>query len=159
MKFFQITVPEGVIYQNFTLEPENDPNFEDPEIEFIHRNHEQLTTLLHQVAEKYPQITKLTSIGKSIQNRELWVMEISDNPGIKEVLEPEVKIISNMHGNEVKGRVLSIAMIQHLTQNYEKEERITEIVNNHRIFIMPRLVFTRFIFHNSIFVNPYAAEN
>ena len=131
-------MPEGVIYQNFTLLPESDPTFEDPEIEFVHRNHDLLTQLLHQVSEKYPKITKLTSIGKSIEGRDLWVMEISDNPGEKEVFEPEFKIIANMHGNEVKGRVVSIAMIQHLTQNYEKEDRITELLNNHRIFIMPR---------------------
>ena len=125
------------MYHNFTLIPEA-PTAEDPGMTLIHRNHAQMTEFLHEIAKKYPTLCKLDTIGQSVQGRDLWIMEISDNPGEHEVLEPEFKLIGNMHGNEAKGRVIALALIEHLLDNYGSDERITQLVDNHRIVIMPR---------------------
>jgi carboxypeptidase D len=90
------------------------------------------------LSENYSNISKLYSIGKSVEGRDLWVMEISDNPGEHEVLEPEFKLVANMHGNEVKGRVVAVKYIQHLLENYGIDPSITTLVETHRIHIMPR---------------------
>ena len=98
-----------------------------------------MTSFLHAMEARFGDLCVLQSIGKSVEGRDLWVMEISDNPGTHEELEPEFKLIGNMHGNEVKGRVVALAMIQHLLENYGKDETITDVVDNHRIFIMPSM--------------------
>ena len=46
---------------------------------------------------------KLFSIGKSVEGRDLWVLKISDNVNVDEV-EPEIKYISSMHGDEIVGQ-------------------------------------------------------
>lgn len=51
---------------------------------FLYLDHDQLTDALRKLASDYPHITRMYSIGKSVQNRDLWVLEISDNPGIHE---------------------------------------------------------------------------
>jgi Zinc carboxypeptidase len=51
---------------------------------FVYQSHEQLTSLLHSYATNYSHITRLYSVGKSVNNQDLWVMEISDNPGTHE---------------------------------------------------------------------------
>ena len=79
-----------------------DPNYLENPMRSYH-NYNELTDFLININSEFPDITNLFSIGQSVQGRELWVLEISDNPGINEV-EPEFKYIANMHGDETVGR-------------------------------------------------------
>ena len=106
---------------------------------FIHHSHKAMTAFLKTVAGLYPNITRLYSVGESVYNRELWVMEISDNPGIHEPGEPEFKYVGNMHGNEVVGRETLLLLIQALCENYQKITAITALVDYTRIHIMPSM--------------------
>ncbi|RUS78696.1 hypothetical protein EGW08_013551, partial [Elysia chlorotica] len=58
-------------------------NFKEPS-QFEHHNFEQMTIFLRSLTERYPTITRLYSVGQSVQGRDLWVLEISDNPGVHE---------------------------------------------------------------------------
>lgn len=53
-------------------------------LEFPHHDDTALTQFMRSIADRFPLITRLTSIGKSVENRDLWVIEISDQPGIHE---------------------------------------------------------------------------
>ena len=106
---------------------------------FRHHSHEAMTVFLETVARLYPSITRLYSIGKSVRQRDLWVIEISDNPGTHEPGEPEFKYVGNMHGNEVVGRETLLLLIQALCENYGKDKAITALVDNTRIHIMPSM--------------------
>ncbi len=98
----------------------------------------QVAQKLYALAAKYPNIMKLTSIGKSSQGKELLVMKISDNVGADEV-EPEFKYISSMHGDEITGRELTVSLIEEIGEKYGSDSEITNLVNNTEIFIMPSM--------------------
>jgi carboxypeptidase D len=66
----------------------------------------------------------------------LWYVEISDNIASQED-EPNLLYISTMHGDEVVGKELMIYLIRKLTAEYGQTDRVTNLVNNARIFIMP----------------------
>lgn len=106
---------------------------------FIHHGHDQMTVFLKTMAKLYTNITRLYSVGKSVLGRDLWVMEISDNPGTHEPGEPEFKYVGNMHGNEVLGRELLLLLIQALCENYQKISGITALVDYTRIHILPSM--------------------
>ncbi|XP_069136324.1 carboxypeptidase D-like [Argopecten irradians] len=113
-------------------------NFVEP-TEFKHHHYADLQAFLEDVNHKYPHITRLYSVGVSVQGRQLWTMEISDNPGIHEPGEPEFKYIGNMHGNEVVGREVLLSLIQLLCDNYNHNHFISLFVNLTRIHIMPSM--------------------
>lgn len=99
----------------------------------------EIEEVLHQLHEQYPQLTKLFSIGKTHDQRELWMMKISDNPHEDEV-EPEVKYVANMHGDEILGREFLILLLKDLLEGYSKQDPYyTKLIDNTEIFILPSL--------------------
>ncbi|KAL7648646.1 UNVERIFIED_CONTAM: hypothetical protein RMT77_000552 [Armadillidium vulgare] len=96
-----------------------------------------LQSKLEDLAQRFPNISRLYSVGKSVNGRELYVIEISDNPGVHEPGEPEFRYIANMHGDETSGRVLLLILAQYLLEGYNRIPRVTRLVNNTRIHLMP----------------------
>ncbi|KAM6315882.1 carboxypeptidase D [Podargus strigoides] len=108
-------------------------------VDFRHHHFSDMEIFLRRYANEYPSITHLYSVGKSVELRELYVMEISDNPGMHEAGEPEFKYIGNMHGNEVVGRELLLNLIEYLCKNFGTDPEVTELVRSTRIHIMPSM--------------------
>ncbi|KAF6251377.1 putative carboxypeptidase [Scenedesmus sp. NREL 46B-D3] len=79
------------------------------------------------------------SIGSSAVDRQpLWVLEISDNPGVQEP-EPNFKYVANMHGDETSGRALLPLLAEWLCEHHLKDERAARIVRDMHLFIMPTM--------------------
>lgn len=108
-------------------------------LEFVYHNYESLTELLFNISQEFPHITNLSSIGKTVENRDLWVLQITDNPGELEPGEPWFKYVGNMHGNEAVGREILIYLIQYLCGQYGKDDKVKTLVDNTNIYIMPSM--------------------
>lgn len=139
---FELYGPKGTIAwldsMNIHYHMDHGHNKNDQEKFAGYPNFRQITNFLKSMAKKYPKIAKLESIGKSVEGRELWVMKISDNVNVDEV-EPEFKYISSMHGDEITGRELMQFYIKDLLEGYGKDQRITDLINNTELYIMPSM--------------------
>jgi len=96
----------------------------------------QMTTELQNIENTYPDITRLYDLGQSVQGRVLWGLKITDNPDSEEN-EPEVRICGLHHGNEWMSAELPLNLALLLTENYNIDPSITELVNNREIWIIP----------------------
>jgi predicted deacylase len=84
---------------------------------------------------KYPSITKLYSIGKSVKNRDLWVMKLSKNAKTDDK-RPEFKYIANMHGDEIVGREVMLKFIKECTEKYGTDPQFTNLLDKFQIHIL-----------------------
>ncbi len=109
------------------------------DLEFRHYSNEELYALMDFYGAQFPDITRVYSIGQSVQGRDLRVIEISDNPGVHEPGEPEFKYVANTHGNEVTGRVTLLWLMQTLCNNYSSDPSIRDIVDSTRIHLLPSM--------------------
>lgn len=108
-------------------------------VEYEHHNYTAMTNTFKGINEQWPDITRLYSIGKSIGQRELWVLEITDSPGIHEEGEPNFKYIGNMHGNEVVGREMLLHLAFYLCSQYNTDQHVKTLVDSTRIHILPSM--------------------
>lgn len=100
---------------------------------FNHKNTNRSTTA------RYPNLTALYSIGKSVQGRDLWVMVVSASPYEHMIGKPDVKYVGNIHGNEPVGRELLLHLIQYLVTSYTTDPYIKWLLDNTRIHILPAM--------------------
>jgi carboxypeptidase D len=106
----------------------------------IWHTYTQATNDLNTIHNAYPTLTRLISIGKTVQNRDMWAMEITDNPGVEED-EPEFLYNGQIHGDEPVGMENSMHFIQYLLENYNGTggdgPRVTNLVNNMDVWVVP----------------------
>ncbi|XP_055525100.1 carboxypeptidase D isoform X2 [Wyeomyia smithii] len=120
----------------------NEPRVYRPDtssLDFVYHNHDDMTRYLRATTARYPNLTALYSIGKSVQGRDLWVMVVSSSPYEHMLGKPDVKYIGNIHGNEAVGRELLLHLIQYLITSYTSDPYIKWLLDNTRIHILPSL--------------------
>lgn len=98
--------------------------------------YEAYVSMMYQFQTDFPDLCEVTSIGQSIEGRELLVARISDNVGLQEG-EPEFLYTGTIHGDEVTGYILLLRLIDYLLNNYGTDPEVTEMVNNIDIWINP----------------------
>ena len=109
-------------------------------LELKHHNYKSMLEYMNKIQAKCPDITRQYSIGKTVEGRELMVMEISADPGIQKALKPNFKYIGNMHGNEVLGRETLLYLLDYLCTQYQNgDPEAKGLVENTRIHIMPSM--------------------
>jgi len=91
-------------------------NFES----YVYYDYEKMTILLHELSHNYSNILSLDSIGITYEGRDIWMVKLSDNVSSDEE-EPGVLFIGAHHGNEKPSFEVLIYFINHMVNNYYKE--------------------------------------
>ena len=97
----------------------------------------QMNTEMNNLVTAYPGLVQKTSLGLSIEGRNIWCLKISDNVATDENNEPEVLYLGLQHAREAITGTSLIFFAQYLAQNYGTKDEVTELVNNREIFIIP----------------------
>lgn len=98
----------------------------------------EIETFLQDLALEYPTMARHFTYGQSVQGRLQHGLVISDDVHNTEP-EPEVRLASNIHGDEVPGMIILLNFAEYLLSNYGRPgfEDVTNLVDNYEIHLMP----------------------
>jgi len=96
----------------------------------------EMEDFLEDIAKDYPDITSLYSIGTTYEGRDIWCLEISDNPDVDEG-EPGVFYMGLHHAREWPTLEICLNIADMLTSEYDTDPVITDVVNNRRLWLVP----------------------
>jgi len=104
-----------------------------------YETHKQMIGRLRNIEQRNPNIAKIGSIGTSVKGKPLVYLKLSGNVNRRSLMEPMVKYVGNMHGNEVVSRQVLIYLAEYLANGYGRDGRITRLLNTTEIFLLPTL--------------------
>ncbi len=93
-------------------------------------------------------VSNKISLGQTIEGRDIWAIQISDNPNITEN-EPEVLYHAAIHAREVITPEVLLYFMNHLTDNYGTDPEVTDIVDNRQLWFV-LVVNPDGYFHNEV---------
>jgi carboxypeptidase T len=104
----------------------------------LYHTYAEMTTLLLDLAIAYPSIMSVSSIGKTYEGRDLWMIKLSDNVHQQEN-EPEVLFMGAHHGNEKPSYEVCLYFIQYMVEHYDNSStpEVRDIINKTQIYILP----------------------
>ncbi|WP_432049549.1 M14 family zinc carboxypeptidase [Verrucosispora sp. NA02020] len=107
-----------------------------PPADANYHDYAEMTAVVNQVVADHPSIARKVSIGSSYEGRELVAVKISDNVATDEN-EPEILFNAQQHAREHLTVEMAIYLLNLFTDNYGSDSRITGLVNNREIWIVP----------------------
>jgi carboxypeptidase T len=97
-----------------------------------------MNTEIDQRLAAYPSIMSKRVIGKSYQGRDIVAIKVSDNVATDEN-EPEVLLTFHQHAREHLTVEMALYLLRELGAGYGSDSRVTDMVNNREIWIVPDL--------------------
>lgn len=98
---------------------------------------QQYDTIMHLLAERWPDVCLLDTIGFSVRGRPILVLKISDNPAEDEDDEPAVMLSAAIHGDELAGFVLLMRLAERLASGGNNSELVRKLTSGLEIWINP----------------------
>lgn len=109
-----------------------------PSADSKYHNYAEMNTEIDQRLAAYPSIMSKQVIGKSYQGRDIVAIKVSDNVATDEN-EPEVLLTFHQHAREHLTVEMALYLLRELGAGYGSDSRVTNMVNNREIWIVPDL--------------------
>lgn len=100
---------------------------------------EGLATILANLHKAFPDLTRLYSIGQSVQGRELWCLEVTAFKKGDPARKPGMYIDGNIHGNEVQGSEAVAYTAWYLCHQYGRVGKVTELLDRTVFYLIPTI--------------------
>ncbi|MBD3220009.1 hypothetical protein GF314_02100 [bacterium] len=98
---------------------------------------EAVTDALESLADAYPDLTELTSIGTSAEGRDIWQLTITAEKAGPHDTKPAMYVDGAIHGNEIQSTEVCLYLAWLLCDRYGEWERITALVDRTAFYVVP----------------------
>lgn len=101
--------------------------------------HEQLTSVLREYADAYPQLMQIKSIGKSHEGRDIWLAIVTNQVSGDDNDKPALWVDGNIHAVEVAGSSACLYLLHTLLTRFGSDADITRCLETRAFYICPRV--------------------
>ena len=104
--------------------------------------YEEITRIVHDWAKANPAFVRVKSIGKSVEGRDLWLLEIGRNP---DQARPAAWVDGNMHAIEVCGSSVALAIAEDAISIHRGDDKldlpahVKERLKGTLLYVLPRM--------------------
>jgi len=100
-------------------------------------DYDEMTQIIHDLVDAYPELLSLESLGKSEQGRDMWLITLNNSKTGEAKDKPAMYIDGNVHGNEIQAAETVLYSIWYLTKSYGKVDQLTELVDRVAFYFLP----------------------
>jgi len=101
--------------------------------------YDDLTSALRRLAGEYPELCELSSIGRSHEGRDVWMMTVTNTKTGPAADKPAMYVDGNMHAGEVTGSMVCLYGLHHLLSRYGSDEQVTWLLDTRAFYVAPRV--------------------
>jgi hypothetical protein len=102
-------------------------------------DHAGLGAILARLHQAFPELTRLYSLGKSYEGRELWCLEVTARAVGIPKRKPGMYIDGNIHGNEVQGGEVVAYTAWYLCHQYGRLADVTDLLDRCVFYLVPTI--------------------
>jgi murein tripeptide amidase MpaA len=99
----------------------------------------ELTELLQTWAEEHSSLCRLESIGQSYEDRNIWLVTVTNYDTGADLDKPAFLIEANIHAIELTGCTAALNLVQHLLTGYGRDPKVTRALDTRTFYVIPRL--------------------
>lgn len=102
-------------------------------------DHETLGEIGRRLEEAWPDRCRFSSIGRSVEGRELWLLTVTDFGSGEADAKPAMWIDGNIHANEIQGSEIALYTAWYLCEMADRVEWIAELLKYRTFYIVPTI--------------------
>lgn len=135
-----VVINSAYAQNDFVFRAAGSPENPKVPVAWNHYNtHAGITDICKKLAAAYPDLVQLSSMGKSFQGRDMWVMTITDFKKGKAEEKPALYIDGNIHSNEIQGAEFALYTAWYLAESFNSIAYIRELLADKTFYIVPTI--------------------
>ncbi len=97
----------------------------------------ELEKALKALVEGHPDLLSLSSLGKSVEGRELWCVTINDATTGPDRSKAAMYVDGNIHGNEIQAAEACLYLTWYVAENRDRIDSIKALLKDRAFYIVP----------------------
>lgn len=102
-------------------------------------DHAAVGDIGRRLEEAYPDRCRLSSIGKSYEGREIWLITVTNFKVGEADRKPAMYIDGNIHSNEIQGQEIALYTAWYLCEMADRVEWVSDLLDERTLYIVPSI--------------------
>jgi Zinc carboxypeptidase/FlgD Ig-like domain len=105
----------------------------------LYHTYEEMVAVLDSFATLHADVCRLSSLGKTLENRNVWALKISDDPDFDDPDEPDVLVVGCHHAREFMSVEVPLDLARMILEGRSTNPRLAQLVATRELWIVPML--------------------